>query len=163
MPKIPDSIKKAKQPKPTDACGAIAVMQLADRIGKATDKDALAINLLDLDRIPQPMRGILLDKKVDISKAIFVDKNRFDEVAVAFSCELLQAAGTCDVIRLRDKKNGDYPTRVYLRRNKAWTKLAGDKMLCVVSNGKVVLNPEIFPEAGYVAPRKVSTVMLGEE
>lgn len=105
--------------------------------------ERLAINLADLDRVDQLIRDILLRGKLDATQAIWTDKSKMDEVAVAFTCDLLTAACICDTIRTHDRNAKDYPTRVYIFR-RAWSKVAGDALLSLVEDGEVVLNPALF-------------------
>ncbi len=106
--------------------------------------ERLALNIFDIGRIDKTMREILLLDKLDFSAHIWVDKERGDEAAVAFSCDLLTAACICDTIRSHDRSVKDYPTRVYLKKVVAWNKLPGAAVLTVVKNEKVQLNPEFF-------------------
>ncbi len=130
MPKLPTTFQAKVTPK--------AVL---DR------KERLAINLIDLDRVDSMIRHMLLGGKLDLShkNVIQVDKDRFDETGVVFTCDLLTAACVCDTIRTHDKNAGDYPTRVYLFRARAWSKVSGATLLSVVEDGVVILNPEVFP------------------
>ena len=105
----------------------------------------LAVNLPDLDRVSPFIREILLRGKITLKKAILVDRDRYDELAVKFTCDLLTAACACDVLRTKDRREKRYPTRVYLRTKKAWTKIPGDKALTLVKDGDLRLNPEVFP------------------
>lgn len=104
----------------------------------------LAINFLDLDRNPPLIIGLLLGDKIDKTTPIVMDKSRFDEAGVVFTCDLETAACVCDTIRTKDRNEKRYPTRVYLRRHEAWRKLAGADVLALVEGDKVVLNPKVF-------------------
>jgi hypothetical protein len=118
------------------------------KIGQAERREKLAINLFDLDRVDPTIRQILLGGKVDLTNAIKMDKNRFDEAGVAFICPLLQAASICDIVRSHDRELGDFPTRVYLMRVAAWEKLPNAAVLTLILDGKTMLNPAIFPPVG---------------
>jgi len=107
----------------------------------------LAINLPDLDRVDQFIRTTLLAGKVDTGQAVVTDRNRMDEIAVRFTCGLLAAACVCDTIREHDRRAGDPPVRVYLRRAEAWVKLPASAVLSVVADGGVRLNPLLFPNS----------------
>ena len=123
---------------------------------ETVSKERLALNLFDIDRI-DPLIGIVMGGKLDLSKAIKVDPDRLDETAVAFSCDLLTAACICDTIRTHDKAVKDYPTRVYIFRRSAWSKVAGQGHLSIVVDNKCVLNPKIFssvPAANDAEPLK---------
>lgn len=106
----------------------------------------IAINLIDLDRVDQLVRQLLLAGKLDLSRdaVIQTDKDHFDEMAVRFTCDALTAACVCDTIRNHDRRAGDYPTRVYVRKAVAWVKVAGNEHLSIVVGDKVLLNPKVF-------------------
>ena len=106
----------------------------------------LAINLFDLDRMLPMMRQTMLGGRLDLKVAVWVDKDRLDESAVVFTCDLLEAAALCDVIRDHDRSVGDYPTRVYLCRESAWQRVPADAILSIVVEGKCDLNPKHFPK-----------------
>jgi hypothetical protein len=56
--------------------------------------ERLAANIADLTRIEPTIRALLLHGKLDENGgAIWVDRSRVDECAVAFSCDLLTTAG----------------------------------------------------------------------
>lgn len=114
-----------------------------------TRKERLAVNLFDLDRIDPLIRGVLLKDRL-VREPIKVDPNVIDEVAVEFKGSLLSAACVCDTIRARDKEAGDHPTRVYIYRSKAWTKLSGSVVLSEVvlineHSMECRLSPTVFP------------------
>lgn len=126
----------------------------------------LAINLFDLDRLPQVVLASAVTPHVSTDKddLVVMDKSRLDEVAVVFTCPVLQAASICDVLRSHDRDAGDAPTRVYVFR-KTWSKVPGDKALSVVRDGEVQLNPAVFrveriPVPSTPPPTK--RVMLGK-
>lgn len=104
---------------------------------------ALAINLIDLERVPPQVREELFGHGLFHlhPRPIWIDKEVMDETGLAFACSLLQAASTCDILREHDRKAGHTPTRVYLRKVKAWQKLSGDAIL--VKYGR--LNSTVFP------------------
>ena len=104
---------------------------------------ALAVNLFDLDRIPQIVREAMLAGKLDLTGVVVTDGGRVDETAVAFSCDLLTAAALLDVIRGNDRRAKSHPTRVYVKRQ-AWSKLPGAETLTVIERGRVALNPDVF-------------------
>lgn len=109
----------------------------------------LAINLFDLTRLDPLVRlNLALAAQLDAAAGpIRVDKDQPDETAVAFKCNLLRAAALCDVIRNHDRKVGDPPTRVYLKRQ-VWARLPGATTLTVVGeDDDLRLNPTWFPEA----------------
>lgn len=138
MPPIPRKIRvgsvpqtNGEAPKPT---------QITER------KERLAISLVDIDRIPSEVRQIMLGGKLDATKAIKIDKTKLDEIGVLFTCDLLTAGTISDLIRGHDKKLGDYPTRVYIQRAIAWERLPADTLLTIVKDGRVILNPKVFPD-----------------
>jgi hypothetical protein len=107
-------------------------------------KERIGVNLFDLQRVLPEVRGMLLAGKVDVSRVYTTDPRRGDERAVEFTCPLLDAACICDVLREHDRRAGDDPTRVYLRREKVWEKLPAESLLSVVEDGECVLNPKLF-------------------
>lgn len=118
----------------------------------------LAINMFDLSRVDESIRGVILRDKLDLRResVILLDKNRLDETAIPFTCDLLSAACICDVIREHDRRAGDYPARVYYRRATVWEKLPATAILSLVRPGKVILNPGVFRvdiEAGSPLPQ----------
>lgn len=119
----------------------------------------LAVNLCDLDRVDSSIRGMLLSGKLNLQALIRMDRDRPDETAVAFSCDLLTAATCCDVLRGHDLRAGDYPTRVYLFRQ-SWSKLPGSTVLTLVNDGKVFLNPEVFAGSLAIKPLARQAVEL---
>jgi hypothetical protein len=129
-------------------------------------RERLGICLTDLDRIAPLIRQCLrLADHLDVSRdsVVWVDKSRFDEACIPFICDLLTAACICDTIRSHDRRAGDYPTRVYLKRVAAWEKLAGGVQLSVVKNEKVMLNPELFPpvpQAGSAEPPRLEAIQF---
>ena len=116
--------------------------------------ERLAINICDCDRITPLIRKLLFGGQLDSAAGPQrTDPERPDEMAVMFSCDLLTAACVCDTARNHDRKAGDYPTRVYVKRAKAWTKVPAGTMLSVIVNGSTLaLNPEVFPPVAVAAP-----------
>lgn len=109
-------------------------------------RERLAVNVVDLTRVEEPVRSLLVSDHLDFAGgAIRTDPDRIDEAAVAFSCDLLTAACICDTLREHNKRSGEYPTRVYLRRGTAWTKLSGQVTLTRVVGDRVELDYELFP------------------
>jgi hypothetical protein len=115
-------------------------------------KERLGINLADTLRILPEIRGMLLTGKlyIDQSHLIWVDKNIIDDKCIPFACDLLQSAVICDIIRQHDRRDGKYPTRVYICRQSAWERIPSDAVLTIVEededgNKQCVLNPRIFP------------------
>ncbi|SRR6266404_4623602 len=125
-------------------------------------KEQLAINVFDLTRIDETIRAMLLGGKLDLDPehAIKVDPGRMDETAVTFVCDLLTAASASDVIRGRDREAGDHPTRVYLRRIKAWERLPVAAVLTRVCGGELFLDPGVFPPAAASVPIAASAKRL---
>lgn len=109
-------------------------------------RERLAVNLYDLDRLdPETKRkffaGRLDTKHVDMR---FDRAKDGDEAAVLLTCDLLTAATICDMLRSRDREMDDSPTRLYLKRE-AWSRLPSYVVLTIVKDGKVKLNPKVFP------------------
>src|SRR5258708_5913057 len=101
-------------------------MPIVGKVNQSAEarKERLAINLVDLDRIEPVVRSILISPYVNKNPADIVkaDRDRMDEMAVIFTCHLLQAACICDTIRNKDRAAGQYPTRIYLQKREglAW-------------------------------------------
>ncbi len=78
--------------------------------------------------------------------------------AVPFNCTLLVAATLCDMIRSRDREKSATPTRIWIHRNTAWTKLPADAVFVRREGTDLVLGVEIFPalkeEIVYTEPYK---------
>lgn len=109
----------------------------------------LAVNLVDLERVPPAIREELFGCRLFLldPEPIWMDKGNMEETGLAFACPLMQAAAICDLLREHDHRAGQTPTRVYLRKVKAWTKLAGDAILVKFNR----LNPDVFPPERAVA------------
>ena len=117
-------------------------------------KERLALNVFDLDRLDPVLRARLLKGRLDL-RAVRPDPDRGGETAVAFSCDPLTAALICDLLRSEDRRAGDVPTRVYLRRNKVWVRLSASDVLTEVGeDGKATLSHDLFPPepVEYVPP-----------
>lgn len=108
-------------------------------------RERLAVNVADLTRLDSTIRSLLLGGNLDLTQSIRTDPDRIDEGAVAFSCDLLTAACIADTIREHNRRAGEYPTRIYLRRGAAWTKLPGQTVLTRVVGDSVVLDHDTFP------------------
>lgn len=107
-------------------------------------EEALAVNLFDLDRIEETVRASMFADKLVLTDTVWVDRNRVDEIAVVFKCSILKAACLLDVVRGRDRRAGDHPTRAYIRRRRVWDKIPADALLTLVEDGQTVLNPAVF-------------------
>src|ERR1019366_3431319 len=88
----------------------------------------------------------MLGGNVNITEPVVVDKDT-NEIGAMLMCDTITAAALCDVIRSHDRRCGDRPTRVYVRRGNTWKKVSGVTPLAVVVNGGLQLNPEMFPSA----------------
>lgn len=110
--------------------------------------DQLAVSLTDLEKIPSVIRAIML--KDGLSREVV---RVGDDDAVIFSCDLLQAACICDIIRKRDVTAGDKPARVYLKRQEKWHRLSAAAVLTEYENDKLILSPSVFKVAVERAPR----------
>lgn len=104
--------------------------------------EVLAVSFLDLERLNPELRKGLLAGRLDQSQGAIKIGN---EVAVAFSCDLLSAACLCDTLRRWDVPAKHKPTRVYVKRGSLWSKVSDTQTLSVLVNGVAVLNPELFP------------------
>lgn len=104
-------------------------------------KTQLAINLYDLERA-NPQKELALGNRLS-QEPIWIDKNRKEEKALQFVCDLLPAAIVCDMIREQDRKRGKFVTRVYLKKT-SWRKLKENDVLTLSNHGTVILNPRIF-------------------
>lgn len=132
----------------------------------------LAVNLCDFERLSPAWRRDLGAAKLDLTQPILMDEAldkegqplRPDEVGVAFRCDLLTAALTCDILRDRDRIAGRTDpsatiTRVYLLREK-WSKVPADVMLTWLVGGVVVLNSDLFQNQMRVAAAQRGRVEL---
>jgi len=142
MPKLIRNVRE--QPKPVSDVPGPTTTAAA---GLARE-DQLAVNLFDVGRIDKTIAQMLLSGKLELdrSKVIRVDKDRMDETGVVFSCKLLDAACICDILRDHDRKAGEYPTRVYVRKKGCakFVRLTHDAVLTEVVNGKPVLRLRWF-------------------
>lgn len=113
--------------------------------------ERLALNLEHLDRLPSEIRSNLLTGRVDL-KIVKIHVDRVNpEAAVLLTCNLLEAAKVCDVVRSYDRKVGEFPTQVYILK-KNWSRVPSSLHMTVVSGENVILNPELFPEKKDVEP-----------
>ena len=129
---------------------------------------SVAINILDVLRMGDDTRRNLLGGRIDASAPVVADAERADEVAAALACDDLTAAMVCDVVRAMDRKCGDPPARVYVRRGSAWRRVPGATKLTAVVGGEVVLSEQVFPTAGEVVsvsapPPAAKSVLLGRK
>lgn len=113
-------------------------------------REGLAVNLFDVtERIQDDeLRQRLLKGKLDTRRESLIEaksRDKLRETGAVFTCDLLTAALTCDLIRNNDRKAGDYPTRVYVRYATVWERVTAAVVLTEVVGGKVILNPEVFP------------------
>lgn len=130
--------------------------------------EQLAINLYDLDRLDPDTRQKLLKGRVSPnSRPIKMDwdrKDAKDEVAILLEGSLLENALCCDIIRDLDVKAGDFPTRLYIKRQE-WSRIPSGLRLTIItgepSNWKTKLNPDIFKiEALPLTPPKLKKRVL---
>lgn len=115
------------------------------------------MNLFDLtDLIPEFIRQMLLNGRIDANVPIYVDRDRPDEVACLLTCPLLDAACICDTLNSERRKVGGREVRVYLRRHAGgtWTRLPYGTVLTEVIEGGIRLAEAAFPtgERDLVAP-----------
>lgn len=118
----------------------------------------LCISLFALDGLDPAARSRLATV-LDASKVVRPSKEPGD-VAVAFSCDLLQAAVLVDALRSEDRRQGDKPTKAWLRRSGRWERVADDQLLTSVVGGKPVLSAWVLGSA-VAEPLQVGKVRLG--
>lgn len=112
--------------------------------------EQLAINLLDLDRVDEGLRAMLLLKRLDLKRAIRPDpKGPVEDTIIPFKSELLDAATACDVLASEHRKHDEVPVRLSIKRNEEsnWIKLPYEVVLTVIINGRPRLNPRVFGAA----------------
>ena len=107
----------------------------------------LAVHLFDLDRVDPMIREFMLVKNLDARSPIRLDPDDALQVGVPFKCDTLMAACICDTLRVHDKRIGDPPTRVYLRRRGTWSLIPDEAILTKVVNGSPRLDPMLFPDS----------------
>lgn len=115
--------------------------------------EQLAVNLFDLDQLDSAIKGKLLAGKVDTRNPLRTDwdrKNIDDEVALIFTCDLLEAALICDIIRNLNRKVNDRPTRLYIKR-KEWSRIPSGIILTIKDLNGTRLNPKVF-DANHMTP-----------
>ena len=123
---------------------------------KPSRPERLALNVFDLtDRVPKPIRLMLLAGKIDTNVPIYVDRERPDEVACPLTCPLLDAACICDMLTSECRKLGQPEVRVYLGKPvNVWARLPYGTVLTETWDGGVRLAEAVFPtkERELVAP-----------
>lgn len=139
MPKLPQSLRRTN--------GALS----------SPEKYRIAINLDDLDRMPDVIRRKLLAGKVAV-KPIRVNSIN-DETAVPFTCDDLTAACICDLIRSNDAKLEETPTRVYLKRGAGWNRLRTEDSLSILIDGRPMLSPALFGTKLEAIPLETEAVL----
>lgn len=111
-------------------------------IQEVTGGERLALNIYDLDRIPDEVRPGLVSRHL-AKKAIHIPTELGDEIGIELVCPLLDAACICDMLRSRDRASNSIPTRIYLFRER-WVRVQAGAYLSVLVGDKVVLNPKVF-------------------
>ena len=97
----------------------------------------------------------LLAGRIDIAKVLRVGQGeKIDDVpAVAFCCELLEAATVCDLLRSNARRLKQPPPELYLSKGgERWARVTYDAVLTMVSAGKLKLHPKAFPSEAVVGP-----------
>lgn len=128
----------------------------------------LGINLFDIMSVNPFIRSVLLVGKVDLSKAIPLDPNRPDERLIEFSCPLLEAAMTLDLIRNEGRQEQQTDghgiiCRAYIKKGETWSKLPVHAVLAIANEktpdtsewtptSQWILNPTYFPIVEEIAP-----------
>lgn len=123
--------------------------------------ERLAINLSDLDRVTPEMRINLLKGRINPSKDQVITitvKEGQTERAIPFTCELLQAALVCDIIRSHDRQAGDTEARIYIEKDGEWKKMERTAIL-TISGGKK-LNPKYFDVEETIIVKKESKLIF---
>lgn len=130
----------------------------------------IAVNVFDLDRVPDVMKHKLLSGRLDLSRRINTQTTRHepDEAAIPFKCPLLEAAIIGDWLRSQDRQHGVFPTRLYInRKGVAWGRILSYVVLTEVDEetGKVKLNTDFFTyfkeTAPLIAPKAKGPVKIG--
>lgn len=116
------------------------------KIEDRTEK--IAVNVADLDRVGDfriPLFFGRLNLKVPIITDAEAD-NPVGSVAVAFSCELIEAGMIADLCRSEDRRIRQKETRFYLCRGQGQPWRLIPRRTCLVSEveGKLYLNPFVF-------------------
>ena len=106
--------------------------------------EKLAVTLTDLDRLPTDAKARYLGGRLDLAKTVKVGAGI---PAVAFKCDLLQAALVCDLLRSEDRKAGDAPTGVWVKRRDSWYKVSERLLLTLTVADEGALNPDLFADA----------------
>lgn len=108
--------------------------------------EQLAICLFDLDRVDPSVYSMLIRGKLE-AKPIRMDEQKPEETAVLFTCPLLDAAVTCDLLRSHDRETGDPTTRIWLRKSKehSWIKQPTNALFSIVDERGLRLHPWTFP------------------
>lgn len=119
-------------------------------------KERLAIWLDDIDRIAPELRDKLLSGRLDLTQTVRVGRGELQRhksvPALVFTCPLLEAALVCDIIRSHDRKAKERPTELYINRGTSWARLIYSAVLTAVVDGKVILNPAVFPNVEVTVP-----------
>jgi hypothetical protein len=107
-------------------------------------KDRLAVNMFDINLVPNELRrGLHIPENLN-STPIWIDRNKSDEYYLEFECDILKAAIWMDIIRSDDRRNNREVTRVCICK-KVWQKLSSKDILTTVDVvGKSHLNRNIF-------------------
>jgi hypothetical protein len=133
-------------------------MPKIDRPGLPDSGPALAVNIYDLGRVDLQVRQVMLMGRIHFDPIRF-DDDKLDEVGVAFSCSLLEAAVIGDTIRVLDRQAGDPPARLYLRKETTWRKLPADAVLVVKGH----LNSTYFEAVVAADPLPKRRLIIGKE
>lgn len=123
------------------------------------DKARLALSIYALDQL-DPQARARVSTILDGTKLVRPTERK-DDAAVEFRCDLLQAAVIVDSLRSEDRRQGDPPTKVWLRRpGEGWEKVPDSAVLTSVVDGKPVLAPWVTGRA-VAQPLVVGKVRLG--
>lgn len=120
----------------------------------------LAVNLADLDRLRTETRAALLAGKV-ATDGVVNPTGLARDIAVRFTCDTVEAALLCDLLRSYDRVAGDRPTKVLVRDcpESPWRKVAEEVQLTYVDSTTYLtrLNPKVFP----VTPGEIVPLQTG--
>lgn len=129
--------------------------------------EQLAVNVEDLQRLTTETKWVLLSGRLSTDGFVrYQPANPLKptEIAVRLTCDLLEAATICEVIRGYDRSAGDRPTRIYVRPDGTadWRPVPADlRLVRSLPGGTAALEPKLFaPVAAGVVPLPPRRVVL---
>ena len=103
----------------------------------------VAIAVSDLERLDQNVLESLLTGRLESSRPILA----IDTLVFSFTCEELEAAVVCDIIRGINAKSGDQQSEVFVQiSNRPWARVPRNVPLTIKVGGRPKLNPVVFVE-----------------